>query len=166
MFKLIILDVDGVLTDGKKHYDSSGLGKMKVFCDLDFTAIKKFKAKGIPIVWLSGDSFNENLAKQRNIDFLYSRGVNKLSFLSTLCEKYGCTSNDVVYVGDDIFDYDIMLNVGKAYCTNQSPHMMLNKFQSLGNGGDYLVSKLYDILFPNDETDISLVMKLDELERF
>ena len=41
---LLILDVDGVLTDGKKYYDNTGKVLLKTFCDRDFTAIKKIKA--------------------------------------------------------------------------------------------------------------------------
>ena len=52
---LLILDVDGVLTDGRKYYDVSGKGVLKTFCDRDFTAIKKFKANGWDVVFLSGD---------------------------------------------------------------------------------------------------------------
>ena len=41
MIKLLILDVDGVLTDGKKVYGKEGTGLYKTFCDKDFTAIKR-----------------------------------------------------------------------------------------------------------------------------
>ena len=51
--KLAILDVDGVLTDGKKTYDNTGLCIYKTFCDKDFTAIKKLKALGISVCFLS-----------------------------------------------------------------------------------------------------------------
>ena len=44
MIKLIILDVDGVMTDGKKYYDRDGKVVLKNFCDKDWTAIKRFRA--------------------------------------------------------------------------------------------------------------------------
>jgi 3-deoxy-D-manno-octulosonate 8-phosphate phosphatase (KDO 8-P phosphatase) len=66
MVKLLILDVDGVLTDGRKYYDSSGLATHKTFCDKDFTAIKKFKSIGCEVIFLSGDkNINEKIAENR-----------------------------------------------------------------------------------------------------
>ena len=44
MIKLVILDVDGVMTDGKKYYDRDGKVVIKNFCDKDWTAIKRFRA--------------------------------------------------------------------------------------------------------------------------
>ena len=88
MRNLIILDVDGVLTDGKKYYDQSGKAVMKTFCDLDFTAIKKFKSRGDYVIWISGDSFNEAVARNRDIDFYYSRGEEKADYLDMFSEKY------------------------------------------------------------------------------
>ena len=44
MIKLVILDIDGVMTDGTKVYGLAGLTMGKRYCDRDFTAIKAFKA--------------------------------------------------------------------------------------------------------------------------
>ncbi len=74
MIKLLILDVDGVLTDGNKIYDINHTTVYKKFNDRDFTAIKRFKAGGINVIFVSGDNFNEGMAKKRNIDFYCSRG--------------------------------------------------------------------------------------------
>ena len=49
MFKLLILDVDGVLTTGCKTYDLEGNVISKEFNDKDFTAIKRFKEKGLKV---------------------------------------------------------------------------------------------------------------------
>lgn len=66
--KLLVLDVDGILTDGKKYYGIDGIPFAKTFCDKDWTSIKRFQALGIPVVFLSGDTrINESVAKNRNI---------------------------------------------------------------------------------------------------
>jgi 3-deoxy-D-manno-octulosonate 8-phosphate phosphatase KdsC-like HAD superfamily phosphatase len=44
MIKLIILDVDGIMTDGKKYYGQDGSVYLKSFCDKDWTSIKRFKS--------------------------------------------------------------------------------------------------------------------------
>ena len=73
MIKLLILDVDGVLTDGKKYYNRDGKVEMKTFCDKDWTAIKRFRALGINVIFLTGDPFNENIAYHRNIHCIVNR---------------------------------------------------------------------------------------------
>ena len=70
MIKLVVLDVDGIMTDGKKYYDQNGSVVLKTFCDKDWTSIKRFKSMGINVIFLSGDeNINKQIAKDRNIDF-------------------------------------------------------------------------------------------------
>ena len=56
--KLLAIDVDGVLTDGKKYYNRDGKVEMKTFCDKDWTAIKRFRALGVNVIFLTGDPFD------------------------------------------------------------------------------------------------------------
>jgi len=126
MIKLVILDVDGVLTDGTKTYDIQGNVISKRFNDRDFTAIKKLKAAEIAVCFLSGDeNINKVIAKKRNIDFYSSRdkdgNLNKASFLPMLYKKYGAERDTTVYVGDDYFDIEIMKEVKYSYCPWDSP---------------------------------------------
>ena len=53
MIKLVILDVDGVMTDGTKYYDRDGKVVLKVFCDKDWTAIKRFRALAVSYTHLT-----------------------------------------------------------------------------------------------------------------
>ena len=69
---LLILDVDGVLTDGTKTYDREHNVISKRYADQDFTAIKLFQ-EGWKVCFLSSDAFNEGVAKKRGIDFYNSR---------------------------------------------------------------------------------------------
>ena len=71
--ELLILDVDGVLTDGTKVYDIDHNVLSKRYMCKDFTAIKRFIAAGVKVVMLSGDNFNRYMAEKRNIDFYCSR---------------------------------------------------------------------------------------------
>ena len=74
MIELLILDVDGVLTDGTKVYDIDHNVLSKRYMCKDFTAIKRFIAAGVKVVMLSGDNFNKQMAEKRNIPFYCSRG--------------------------------------------------------------------------------------------
>ena len=119
MIKLVILDVDGVMTDGKKYYDRDGNVVMKNFCDKDWTAVKRFRAIGIPVVFLTGDPFNAKILSNRNLPYVVNRGEgfhrDKVNFLDEILLDYNCGAEDVVYLGDDLFDYGIMEAVGHPY---------------------------------------------------
>ena len=105
MIKLVILDVDGVMTDGKKYYDRDGNVVMKNFCDKDWTAVKRFRAIGIPVVFLTGDPFNAKILSNRNLPYVVNRGEgfhrDKVNFLDEILEKYECEADDVVYLHID-----------------------------------------------------------------
>ena len=121
MIKLVILDIDGVMTDGRKYYDKSGMPYAKTYCDKDFTAIKRLRGAGIKVCFLSGDEFvNKEMAKNRNIDFYSARGKEKADFLPLLAKTYGATKKEMAYIGDDLFDAKIMEEVEYAYCPADS----------------------------------------------
>ena len=61
MIKLLIIDVDGIMTTGIKYYNREGEVKLKTFCDKDWTSIKRFRAAGINVVFLTGDGYNKKI---------------------------------------------------------------------------------------------------------
>lgn len=162
--KLLILDVDGVLTSGKKMYDSTGKVIGKEFSDLDFTAIKMFKAQGVKVLWLSGDNFNREIATKRHIDFISTKGTNKVTSLDYIAKMYNAELKNMLYIGDDIYDLDIMIRIadhgGMAYCTQESPTLLKTNFEALGWAGENLVLRLYEMYFstqlltPGDMNDL------------
>ena len=106
--KLLILDVDGVLTDGTKVYDANHNPVSKRFMCKDFTAIKRFIASGVKVIMLSGDSWNKSMADKRNIPFYCTRGkdlsLDKSKYISFLEEEYSVSRENMAFVGDDYFE--------------------------------------------------------------
>ncbi len=148
--KLLILDVDGVMTDGTKLYDDEGEVVAKSFRDQDFTAIKRFKADGVHVHWLSGDQrVNEAIALRRKIDFTYSR--EKHNMLERLMAVYEVTADQVVYVGDDWYDIPISKKLekmgGEAWCTNDANTDLVGVCSQTVpvDGGQGVVACLYDL---------------------
>jgi 3-deoxy-D-manno-octulosonate 8-phosphate phosphatase (KDO 8-P phosphatase) len=169
--KLLILDVDGVLSDGKKYYADDGFALYKTFCDKDFTAIKKFKASNCEVVFLSGDDrVNKNLAKNRNIDFYYSRGKCKTEFIENILKKYNVTINETAFVGDDIFDLPLMKQVQFKYCPNDAARELKEICVTLqNNGGDNCINELYNVLLDNNYIkpyDIKTLLDIDSNDKF
>ena len=174
MIELVILDVDGVMTDGKKYYCETGMPHMKTYCDKDFTAIKKLRASGIPVCFLSGDDFiNKEMAKNRNIDFYSARGKDRASFVSQFEAKYKTKKENMLYVGDDLFDISIMKAVGHCYCPNDSCKEVKDvcgKDNILRSpGGHNVVMELVDLLCTSGqikEASMKEIEKLDKKEKF
>lgn len=152
MIKLLILDVDGVLTDGNKTYDINHTCVYKKFNDRDFTAIKRFKATGINVVLLSGDIFNKSVGEKRNIDFYCSRNedlsLDKSRFLKKFEELYNIPIKNMAFVGDDFFDLSIIKKLKYTYCPNNSPQIVKdNCYTTLDiKSGEGVVAHLYDLL--------------------
>ena len=129
MIKLVILDIDGVMSDGRKYYGVDGIPFAKTYCDKDFTAIKRA------------------MAKNRNIDFYSARGRDKAEFLDDFESIYQVDRKSMLYIGDDLFDKSIMELVGYAFCPRDSveelrtlcgPGNIVPK-----NGGDNVICEMY-----------------------
>jgi len=177
--KLIILDIDGVMTDGKKYYNRRGDVEMKTFCDKDWTAIKRFIAIGIPVVFLTGDkTINEEVVKNRQLPIYFSR-VNQITtpkenFVQEFSEIFKCDSSEMVYLGDDLFDIGIMKSVGHPYCPADSPAIVKKYSTEISAcGGQNSVMVLFDTLekenkipFVSYDEIMNEIYKIDEREKF
>lgn len=162
-FNLLIIDIDGVMTNGTKTYDREARVVGKNYCDLDFTAIKRFKAAGIKVCFLSGDkTINEAMALSRKIDFFHNTpGTDKIDYLYDLKLRYGAVK--VAYVGDDYYDLAIMNFVDLAFCPNTSPNIVKKVAQVINvPAGHGVIAGLYDLFedkieyaFPIDSADVN-----------
>ena len=173
MIKLLILDVDGVLTDGTKVYDIEHKVLSKRYMCKDFTAIKRFIAAGVQVVMISGDNFNATMANKRNIDFYCSRGadlsLDKSRFLGIFEEKYKVSRKNMAFVGDDYFDLSIFKALDAAFCPSDAPRAIKENasyvLESKGGGG--VIVELYDLaskLGWITEASEEEVANLDKLE--
>lgn len=149
-FDLLILDIDGVMTPGTKMYGLDGAAFGKTYCDKDFTAIKRFQAAGITVVFLSGDrQVNEKMASARGVDFYFARlpdgNIDKSVFLRELVNQYGAAQT--AYVGDDYFDITLLDIVDFSYAPADANSEVLSKVSTVlkVKGGEGVVAELFDI---------------------
>ena len=110
---MLILDVDGVLTDGRLFYGSAGI-EMKAFNVHDGYGIKKIQLEGISIAIVSGRTSDavERRAKELNIRFLFQNVAQKDEVLVELCRESGIQPRHMAHVGDDLPDLALFQNVG------------------------------------------------------
>ena len=113
--KLLLLDVDGVMTDGRITYDSTG-GEAKSFDVKDGHGLKLVQRVGIRVGIITGrqSSIVARRAAELGIELVYQGVKDKsLPFLEIL-EKLALLPEEVAYVGDDVVDLPIMRQVGFA----------------------------------------------------
>lgn len=173
--KLVILDVDGVLTDGTKKYHR-GKPVSKSFHDLDFTAIKVLKARGIHVCFITSDEDNATLAADRHIDCIVSRDshnrINKVEALERMLEVYkdqGETiqHQEILVVGDDVFDVPLFRICGVSICPYNSPRYVHANATAvmMSHGGSGMVLSILEGFFgPITDADVERVVELDAAE--
>lgn len=150
-FRLLIIDIDGVMTNGSKTYDRNGCILSKEYKDIDFTAIKRFQAAGIKVCFLSGDkAVNEEMAKSRGVPFHYARGTNgsidKSEFITQFQQIYSVPLDKMAYIGDDYYDLSIINNLNHTSCPANSIQDIKDSVKLILNtkSGEGCIAELYE----------------------
>lgn len=111
--RLLILDVDGVLTDGSIILDNEG-NELKAFHVRDGHGIKMLEKAGIRVAIITGrhSKVVERRAHELGITEVYQKCHIKSAAYEHLIEKMGINDKEVAYIGDDIVDIPIFRRVG------------------------------------------------------
>lgn len=119
--KMLVMDVDGTLTDGCIYIGANG-EVMKVFNVKDGYAIVHLRQKGIEPVIITGRSSDivKERARELGITELYQGISDKLDKLKEVAEKFQCTSDEIAYIGDDLNDLDCIQYCGVTGCPNDA----------------------------------------------
>ena len=111
--KLVITDVDGVLTDGGIYYSAKG-EEFRKFNAIDGMAVELLRKQGINTVFMTKE--NSQIAKQRGKKVkaatVFVNVIKKEKLLSKICHKFRVETEEIAYIGDDINDFEIMKLVG------------------------------------------------------
>ena len=147
--KMLILDVDGVLTDGGMYVSEKG-DQMKRYHTHDGLALLELgKSKKLTLGILSS-GFTEHIVQDRatllGIEHVYVGREPKLDILNTWCTELGYSLDEVAIIGDDLNDLPVMQAVGLAVC----PASAVSKVKSVADiilsrkGGDACVREFID----------------------
>ena len=111
----LVLDVDGVLTDGRIVYDSRG-GEIKCFNSLDGQGIRYWLRAGHEAAILTGRSSPaiRQRAKELGIQAIYEDATDKWPVFEKMLKRFKRTADRVCYVGDDLVDIPSMSHAGLA----------------------------------------------------
>jgi len=111
--KLLLLDVDGVLTDGRIVYDSRG-GELKFFDVHDGLGVYVLHKVGIPTVLITakGSKTIRPRAKDMRVAEVFADVFPKTAVLDKILKKYSVSIDEICFVGDDLVDLSLMHKVG------------------------------------------------------
>ena len=147
--KLLILDVDGVLTDGKIIYSSFG-HDIKEFDVKDGFGITLLYRAGIRSVILSARSSGtiRKRAKDMHVDAVYENAYIKLDAYNKILEKYKLTCEETAFIGDDLVDLPVLSRVGFSACTACAVRQLKDKvdYVTAHEGGAGAVREIAEII--------------------
>jgi 3-deoxy-D-manno-octulosonate 8-phosphate phosphatase (KDO 8-P phosphatase) len=120
--KLLLMDVDGVMTDAKLYNVPGPDGKIfetKAFDAQDGIALQWLSWKGIKTGLISGrvSPATEERARQCKFAYVYQGHIEKIPILEQIMADCGLTPGQVAYIGDDLTDAIVMRRVGLAIAT-------------------------------------------------
>lgn len=151
--KLFATDVDGVLTDGGMYYTENG-DEFKKFHVHDGMGMVLLKEVGIKTAIITAESLNllTRRAKKLKVDYLYIGAKDKLALANEICKKEGISLQEFAFIGDDVNDYELLINVGWAAC----PANALPKIKNIPNitqitkqGGNGAVREFIEMILAN-----------------
>ncbi|MCP3178086.1 HAD-IIIA family hydrolase [Desulfuromonas sp. KJ2020] len=111
--RLLLLDVDGILTDGRIIYDHDGV-ESKMFDVKDGHGLKLIQRAGIRVGIITGRSSEVVAlrARELGIDIVYQCAKEKMVPYREILENLGLMDDEVAYMGDDLVDLPVLTRVG------------------------------------------------------
>lgn len=150
--RLIVLDIDGTLTDGGVYITEKG-DEMKKYNTKDGMAIKRLLKKGIHVAFISASSSRLTVQKRADmlgVKYCYVGDDEKTGVLEKWLRELALSHEQVLFMGDDLNDLSIMQKVGVAACpADASPQVKGEADIVLSRrGGDACFRELVDLYFP------------------
>ncbi len=115
--KVMVIDVDGTMTDAGIYYDNKG-NELKKFCSKDACGFFTAHASGLKLMVLTGRECSAvtKRMKELKVDFIYQNVKEKRLFLLEFMKRENLKPENIGYIGDDLNDYSAMTMAGFRAC--------------------------------------------------
>ena len=147
--RLLGLDVDGVLTDGRLYYGPENV-ELKAFHAQDGSAMKRLMASGIPIAIVTGRASEavDRRAAELGVPYLFTGVADKAAAFEDLAARSAVAVRDMAYVGDDLPDLDVFENVGFSFSVPNGHPEVFQRADHVtsASGGFGAVREICDLL--------------------
>jgi len=166
--RLLILDVDGVLTGGEIILGSEGM-ELKHFNTKDGLGIAMARRAGLGVAIITGRVSQAVVTRagEMGVEDLFQGNMDKLEVFESLLKKYRLTDEQVAFVGDDLLDLPVLKRAGlKIAVANASGELKaLADYVTLARGGRGAIREVVDLLLGWREDGDSAVLGRDEKEQ-
>ncbi len=147
--RVLFLDVDGVLTDGRIYYDPLGQ-EIKVFHVRDGMGIRFLLDNGIEVGLLSArvSKAVDRRAEELGLTLVYQGVKEKTRILETLMQERGWTPDQIAYMGDDFIDLPVMHSVGFSITVQDAPEEVRKAadYVTRSGGGNQAVREAAELI--------------------
>lgn len=147
--KLLLLDVDGVLTNGSLYFCEDGT-EIKAFNTQDGHGIRMLLQNNIEVGIITGrdSAIVKNRANDLGISILFQGQSDKLKALEAIMESSQLTASEIAYAGDDLPDLPVMSAVGLSFAVANAHAIILEKaaLHTSKSGGNGAVREITDYL--------------------
>ena len=153
MIKLIVLDIDGTMTNGAITYDSNGV-EYKSFNVKDGLAIASWHKLGKKSAIITGrnSAIVQKRADELGITYIHQGVKDKLKILKKIAKKENITFDEIAVIGDDLNDYDMLKITNHSFCPKDASNMILDAVSIKLNkkGGDGAVAKMIEYIIKKE----------------
>lgn len=157
--ELLVMDVDGTLTDGAMYYSSEG-EELKRFSTRDGMGITLLRKAGIKSAIITSENSEIALAraKKLKIDIVKLGSHDKSSSIKEIAEKLSLKLENVAYIGDDINDYHVMKLCGASACPGDSTAAIKQAADYIcrNNGGNGAVREFSEMILISKDKSVIL----------
>lgn len=158
--KLLLLDVDGVLTDGRLYFSNQG-DEFKAFSTLDGHGIKMLQKSGVKVGIITGRTSNlvAKRASDLGITILVQGREDKWDALEEIRQSHPIELQDIAFMGDDWPDLTVMQRVGLALTPANGHFSVVERshWQSKRRGGEGAVRDACDLIMQAQGTFDSIL---------
>jgi 3-deoxy-D-manno-octulosonate 8-phosphate phosphatase (KDO 8-P phosphatase) len=162
--KLVITDVDGVLSDGKVYYGETG-EELKSFNIKDGLGIKLLAKIGISTAIITGreSKIVERRARELGVEHLYQGKKNKLDSYAELIDIFGISPNEVAYLGDDLPDLPLLIKSGVGIAVNDASAQVIANadYITRTKGGEGCLREIADLIIEQNCAWEALLKQFD-----
>ena len=162
--KLLLLDVDGVLTDGRIVYDSRGRD-MKFFDVHDGLGVHVLSRAGIKTILITakGSPAIKPRARDMRVEEIIENVFPKCSALDRITKKYKVETSEICFVGDDLVDLSLMKKVGLPIAVfNAAPEIkQVASYITIREGGRGAVREVAELLLKSQDKWQEALSKYD-----
>jgi 3-deoxy-D-manno-octulosonate 8-phosphate phosphatase (KDO 8-P phosphatase) len=158
--RLLALDVDGVLTDGKLYFDNSG-NELKAFCTRDGLGMKGLQQFGIRLAIITGrtSTIVTRRAEELGVNFVYQGQSDKLDTFHLMLRESGVEAAEICYAGDDWVDIPLLDRAGLAVTVADADPLVKTRVHWVTtlSGGHGAVREICDLILHAQGHDQALL---------